>query len=76
MRLALTRAGIWFFTSILITVFFTNGSMYEGSLLINLLLYLGIGVLCGGLRFCATLYDVAMENRELELKERRKALRK
>lgn len=74
MRLALTRAGIWFFGSILITLFFTGGNLDEGSLLLGLLSCVGVGVLFGGLIFCITLYDAAKEDRELEHRERRRAL--
>jgi len=65
---------MWFFGSILALVLLFGGKLDDESVPTILLFLGGIGLLCAGLIFFITWYDAAKEERELELKERRKAL--
>lgn len=74
MRLAFIRAGTWFFASILIVLFFFGKYLEGKSTQAIILTLIGIGFLFGGLIFFITWYGCEKEERELGLRERRKAL--
>lgn len=74
MKLAFSRGGIWFFTTILLVVFLIGGKLDEGSIYVNILLLVGFGALFGGLGFFITWNNCVKEERQLELEERRNAI--
>lgn len=75
MKLAFIDAGRWFFGSIFFAIFL-GGRAFEGESIQTILLALAvIGFLVGGFMFFTTWYDYAKKERELQTKERRKALK-
>ena len=73
MRLAASRAGLWFFGTI-IFVFVIFGSYFKDTSTVETIVWLVfIGLVVAGAVFCKEWYDYEQEERKLKLAERRKA---
>lgn len=74
MKLALSRGGLWFFGTMIFVIVFGQENLKDESLLEVIGTVAFFGAIVGGAIFCYTWYEYEQQERELELKSRRKAL--